>query len=236
MVETKRTKKIVFFFPAFSSQEATAPLGILAVSTPLLRAGYQVKIVDSTITPNFQKQVAYGVSSAVSYVSGSHSLKVGLQWRFGPVESQLESTNGDLNARYRSGVADSVTVRNASVFAKQYLNADLGLNNSSNEGVSWIDLFSRGPIVINGDDALPFSVHANGLGGSGADGEEGGIVTVKSKAGSVTASGKALQATSTKASNSDAGRVTVEAESPWASGPRRAFRASVKSPVLTPLR
>src|ERR1700691_874008 len=57
MIETKRTKKIVFFFPAFSSQEATAPLGILAVSTPLLRAGYQVKIVDSTITPDFQKRV-----------------------------------------------------------------------------------------------------------------------------------------------------------------------------------
>ena len=27
-----RSKKIVFFFPAFSSQEATAPLGILADS------------------------------------------------------------------------------------------------------------------------------------------------------------------------------------------------------------
>jgi len=52
-----RKKKVVFFFPAFSSQEATAPLGILAVSTPLLRAGYQVTIVDSTITPNFQKRV-----------------------------------------------------------------------------------------------------------------------------------------------------------------------------------
>ena len=50
-------KKIVFFFPAFSSLEATAPLGILAVSTPLLRAGYQVRIIDSTITPNFQARV-----------------------------------------------------------------------------------------------------------------------------------------------------------------------------------
>src|SRR5205085_11664888 len=36
-------------------------------------------------------------------------------------------TNADLNARYRNGVADSVTVRNAPVEAKQYLNADLGL-------------------------------------------------------------------------------------------------------------
>src|SRR5438874_13685883 len=66
--------KIVFFFPAFSSQEATAPLGILAVSTPLLRAGYEVRIVDSTITPNFQKRVLEELSDAlclaVSLVTG----------------------------------------------------------------------------------------------------------------------------------------------------------------------
>jgi hypothetical protein len=91
------------------------------------------------------------------------------------------------------------------------LNADLGLI-GDNTGVSWIDLFARGNIAINGDGSAPFSVHANGIGGSGGDGEEGGIVTVKSKQGSVTASGKALQASAvTNASNSDAGRITVEA-------------------------
>jgi len=52
-----RKKKVVFFFPAFSSQEATAPLGILAVSTPLLRAGYEVTLIDSPITPNFKRRV-----------------------------------------------------------------------------------------------------------------------------------------------------------------------------------
>ncbi|MBI3696655.1 MAG: B12-binding domain-containing radical SAM protein [Acidobacteria bacterium] len=68
------SKKIVFFFPAFSSQEATAPLGILAVATPLLRAGYEVCIVDSTITPNFRKRVidelADALCLAVSLVTG----------------------------------------------------------------------------------------------------------------------------------------------------------------------
>jgi radical SAM superfamily enzyme YgiQ (UPF0313 family) len=59
------SRKIVFFFPAFSSLEATAPLGILAVSTPLLRAGYQVTLVDSTITPNFRKRVLEEMSDAV---------------------------------------------------------------------------------------------------------------------------------------------------------------------------
>jgi radical SAM superfamily enzyme YgiQ (UPF0313 family) len=51
------SRKVVFFFPSFASTEATAPLGILAVATPLLRAGYSVKLIDSTITPNFKERV-----------------------------------------------------------------------------------------------------------------------------------------------------------------------------------
>src|SRR5580704_1270389 len=71
---TSTSRKVVFFFPAFSSQEATAPLGILAVSTPLLRAGYQVRIVDSTITPNFHKRTLDELDDAlclaISLVTG----------------------------------------------------------------------------------------------------------------------------------------------------------------------
>jgi len=68
------SKKVLFFFPAFSSQEATAPLGVLAVATPLLRAGYQVQIIDSTITPNFQRRVLAALEDslclAISLVTG----------------------------------------------------------------------------------------------------------------------------------------------------------------------
>lgn len=67
-------RKVVFFFPAFSSTEATAPLGILAVATPLIRAGYEVRIVDSTITPDFKRRVleelADALCLAVSLVTG----------------------------------------------------------------------------------------------------------------------------------------------------------------------
>lgn len=67
-------KKVLFFFPAFSSQEATAPLGILAVSTPLLRAGYEVRIVDSTITSHFEQRVLEELRDslclAISLVTG----------------------------------------------------------------------------------------------------------------------------------------------------------------------
>src|ERR1700679_3166800 len=47
-----KSRKIVFFFPSFASSDATAPLGILAVATPLIRAGYQEVLIDSTTTPN----------------------------------------------------------------------------------------------------------------------------------------------------------------------------------------
>src|SRR5215831_717104 len=68
------SRKIVFFFPSFTSSEATAPLGILAVSTPLIRAGYEVVLIDSTITPNFHDRVMAELSDAlclaVSLVTG----------------------------------------------------------------------------------------------------------------------------------------------------------------------
>jgi anaerobic magnesium-protoporphyrin IX monomethyl ester cyclase len=70
----RHSKKVVFFFPAFSSQEATAPLGILAVATPLLRAGYEVCLIDSTITPRFKSRVLAELKDAlclaVSLVTG----------------------------------------------------------------------------------------------------------------------------------------------------------------------
>jgi len=68
------SKKVVFFFPSFSSSEATAPLGILAVATPLLRSGYSVKLIDSTITPNYKQTVLEEVKDAlclaISLVTG----------------------------------------------------------------------------------------------------------------------------------------------------------------------
>jgi anaerobic magnesium-protoporphyrin IX monomethyl ester cyclase len=59
------SRKIVFFFPSFASSEATAPLGILAVATPLLRAGYAVRLIDSTITPDYKKRVLEEVKDAI---------------------------------------------------------------------------------------------------------------------------------------------------------------------------
>jgi len=70
----KSSNKIVFFVASFSSIEATAPLGLLAISTPLLEAGYDVKIIDSTITPDYVPRVLEEVKDAlclgISVVTG----------------------------------------------------------------------------------------------------------------------------------------------------------------------
>lgn len=70
----RTSNKIVFFFPSFASSEATAPLGILAVATPLIRAGFQIVLIDSTITPNFKERVLAEVQDAlclgISLVTG----------------------------------------------------------------------------------------------------------------------------------------------------------------------
>jgi len=60
-----RSRKIVFFFPSFASSDATAPLGILAVATPLERAGFEICLIDSTITPNYKKRVLEEVRDAL---------------------------------------------------------------------------------------------------------------------------------------------------------------------------
>ena len=74
MKSSKSSKKIVFFVASFSSIEATAPLGILAISTPLLNAGYDIRIIDATITPDYKKRILEEVKDAlclgISLVTG----------------------------------------------------------------------------------------------------------------------------------------------------------------------
>ena len=70
----RSSKKIVFFVASFASVEATAPLGILAIATPLLNAGYDVRIIDSSIVANYKKEVMAEVKDAlclgISLVTG----------------------------------------------------------------------------------------------------------------------------------------------------------------------
>lgn len=87
------------------------------------------------------------------------------------------------------------------------VNADIGIT-GGNTGIGWIDLFARNDITIIGDSSGPFAVHTNG--GLQQNTDDAGLLTVKSIAGSIIASGLALQADAISA-GSDGGTILVEA-------------------------
>lgn len=68
----------------------------------------------------------YNAQGSVSYVTGSHNIKTGIQYNWGPYENTRE-TNADLQQRYRTGRPDSVRVYNTPVRSLETLNADVGI-------------------------------------------------------------------------------------------------------------
>lgn len=72
---TNRVKnKVVLFFPAYASNEACPPLALVAVAGPLVSAGYEVKIVDTAMDPDYVNTVVREVEGAlclgISLVTG----------------------------------------------------------------------------------------------------------------------------------------------------------------------
>ena len=68
----------------------------------------------------------YNLQGSASYVTGSHNVKAGAQWTWGPYR-RTRINNADLIQRYRNGVPDSVAVYNTPIQWTDYLNADLGI-------------------------------------------------------------------------------------------------------------
>ena len=64
--------------------------------------------------------------SALSYVTGTHNLKVGFQLSQGPVHSSNDR-NGHLTQSYQNGVPSTVTVYNFPIIATPYVDGDLGV-------------------------------------------------------------------------------------------------------------
>jgi hypothetical protein len=87
-----------------------------------------VRTTASAGETNTIEQLFTTIASA-TYVTGSHNIKVGTQWRYG-VNNVSTGGNADLTQRYRNGVPDSVQVWNSPTYVREgllRLNADLGL-------------------------------------------------------------------------------------------------------------
>jgi hypothetical protein len=81
------------------------------------------------------------VVGSLSYVTGTHNVKGGVQWKFGPVGYQY-SANADLVQRYRAGIPDSVLVYNTPT---EYFT-----NVNQNVGLYIQDAVTLGRLTLNG--------------------------------------------------------------------------------------
>lgn len=68
----------------------------------------------------------YNMQGAMSYVTGAHSFKTGVQYNWGPYENTRE-TNADLQQVYLSGVPSTVSIYNTPIRYKDALVADVGI-------------------------------------------------------------------------------------------------------------
>jgi anaerobic magnesium-protoporphyrin IX monomethyl ester cyclase len=68
--------KVVLFYPPYEGPPLGAPLSLLALAGPLLEAGYQVKLVDNLIVPDYENAILREVENAIclgiSVLTGPH--------------------------------------------------------------------------------------------------------------------------------------------------------------------
>jgi anaerobic magnesium-protoporphyrin IX monomethyl ester cyclase len=55
--EMRRKKKVVLFYPPYDGPPLGAPLCLLALASPLLQSGFDVKLVDNLISPDFENVI-----------------------------------------------------------------------------------------------------------------------------------------------------------------------------------
>src|SRR6266496_4069483 len=58
-------KKVVLFYPPYDGPPLSAPLCLLALASPLLQAGFDVKLVDNLTSPDFENVILREIQDAL---------------------------------------------------------------------------------------------------------------------------------------------------------------------------
>lgn len=70
------TRKVVLFYPPYDGPPLGAPLSLLCLASPLLQAGFEVKLVDNLISPDYEKAILREAENAlclgISVLTGPH--------------------------------------------------------------------------------------------------------------------------------------------------------------------
>src|SRR6266853_2348344 len=77
--------------------------------------------------PAFMPALSHVAQASLSYVSGAHAFKVGIQDRWGYAKDIRTTINGDLIQQYSSGRASTVNILNTPFLNEADVNSDLGI-------------------------------------------------------------------------------------------------------------
>jgi hypothetical protein len=115
--------------PGVGKQRGTSEWFASASRTDLSQGGRRT----AATAENTQSPERQNLQASVSYVTGSHNLKVGLQYQWGRFLHSVDA-NADLTQQYRSpagtprySVPDSVVIRNTPLVYGEKLNRDFGI-------------------------------------------------------------------------------------------------------------
>ncbi len=70
------SNKVVLFYPPYDGPPLGAPLSLLCLASPLLRAGFEVKLVDNLLHPDYERAILRETEDAlflgISVLTGPH--------------------------------------------------------------------------------------------------------------------------------------------------------------------
>jgi anaerobic magnesium-protoporphyrin IX monomethyl ester cyclase len=70
------TNKVVLFYPPYEGPPLGAPLSLLSLASPLLQAGFEVRLVDNLLSPDYEKTILRETADAlclgISVLTGPH--------------------------------------------------------------------------------------------------------------------------------------------------------------------
>ncbi len=106
------TNKVVLFYPPYDGPPLGAPLSLLCLASPLLQAGFEVKLVDNLLSPDYEKTILRESQDAlllgISVLTGPH---IGAAVRVSKLVKKLYPTLPIVFGGWHASLATRQTLR-----------------------------------------------------------------------------------------------------------------------------
>ena len=112
MTPLSGTNKVVLFYPPYDGPPLGAPLSLLCLASPLLQAGFDVKLVDNLISPDYEETILResqdGLLLGISVLTGPH---IGAAVRVSKAVKRLRPTLPIVFGGWHASLATEQTLR-----------------------------------------------------------------------------------------------------------------------------